>query len=298
MKKESPTNDYLVGAKIDVDGNIDTSRALNMSIDSNSLAEAEKKRNLQNVRNIQEAFGSMTKTLDQEDQHLSLLLQEQGPLITNYLKKDSRGGQGGDIYKQMAPGIAMLGYQMTNSGFGRHEINTGDKKDEEENEVKAKKLYQAAADVFNQLMQKMYPEGISHDDALLAQLDGSLEEANGGIFMQVKNALAELYEKGLPHDNKGISEYQNIIDSLIQLVGNHLGNSVDIQAKLDMDGKGTPEKRENHQADLLTLAMVLKNLHNLRQKLVQHKYGTNAYDNFSPIDLKKIEKLENKINGS
>lgn len=296
MKVENSSN-YLVGAKKDAEGNIDTSRALNMSVDRDDLIQAEKARDLQNTRNIQEVFYGMSSNLGSEDQSLSLLLQEQGPLIGNYLKKDIPSGQGGEVYKKMAPGVAILGYQMANSGFGRHEISTGDKELDGEHEARVRKSYKAADELFSQLMQKMYPEGTSHGDSLLIQLDEPLDKMNEGLFGQLKKALGELYEKGLPFDNKGIIEYRNIVDSLIQSVGNEMGTSVETIAKNNMSKQISPEDLENHQGDMLTLAMALRELHNLRKRLVRHKYGSSTYDNFSPLDLKKIEDLEVKIQG-
>lgn len=291
------SNNYLVGAKKDADGNIDTGRALNMIVDSDDLIKVEKARDLQNTRNIQEVFYGMSSNLGPEDQNLSLLLQEQGPLIGNYLKKDTPSGQGGEVYNKMAPGVAILGYQMANSGFGRHEIITGDKQFDGEHESMVRKSYKAADELFGQLMQKMYPEGTSHGDSLLIQLDEPLDKMNEGLFAQLKKALEELYVKGLPFDNKGIIEYRNIIDSLIQSVGGELGVLAEIMAKNNMSSQISPEDLENRQGDILTLAMALKELHNLRRRIVRHKYGSSAYDNFSPLDLKKIENLEVKVQG-
>ncbi|MBU0661632.1 hypothetical protein KKG22_05685 [Patescibacteria group bacterium] len=295
MKENQPLpNEYLVGAKKDAEGNIDTSRAMSMHVDDEAMIKAEQKRNVKDIRNLTEVFGGMELTED--DQHLSLLFQEQSPLITKYLKKDTRGGEGGEIYNQMAPGIAMLGFELARSGFGRSEINSGDPKFDEELERIAKNRYKAAESVFNQLLNKMYPEGTSSGDVLLRQLEVPQDEAaNQSIFLEIKNKLQALYEKGLPDSDEAILKYQNELDFLIEQTGDALGESAETNAKLGVEGKITPEEQSARQTDMLTLVMTLKELQELRKESVRKKMGSNAYDNISPVEIKRIEDLERRI---
>jgi len=293
MKEQFTPKEYLVGAKKDAEGNIDTSKAMVMRVDAEKVAEAEQKRNTETVRNLSEVFGKMD--IGPDDTHMSLMFQEQGPLITKYLKDKTKGGEGGEIYNQMAPGIAMLGFEMARSGFGRGEIDSGDEKLNKELEATSKKRYQAAENVFNQLMNKMYPEGTSRGDVLIAQLDVPLGEANEPVFSEIKTGLEKLYNEGLPNGDKEILEYQSQIDALIERAGDTLGESAERNAKLGVEGTITTEEQEKYQTDMLTMAMTLKELQNLRRESVRHKYMSRSYDNFQPADLKKIEGLERKI---
>jgi len=292
--KENPPNEYLVGVKKDAKGKIDTSRAMRLHIDNEAMIKAEQERNIKVIQNLTEVFGGMEITED--DQHLSLLFQEQSPLLTRYLKKDTVADSGGEIYNKMAPGIAMLGFELARSGFGRGEINSGDPKFDEELEKIAKKRYRAAESVFDQLLNKMYPESTSGGDVLLRQLEAPQDEAaNQSVFIEIKNMLQALYEKGLPNNDETILKYQNELDLLIEQTGNALGESAETNAKLGVEGKITTEEQSARQTDMLTLAMTLKELQKLRKESVRKKMGSSAYDNISPVEIKRIEDLERRI---
>ncbi len=293
MKEQFTPKESLVGTKKDAEGNIDTSRAAVMRVNAEKATEVEKNKNIETIRNLSEVFGKMS--IGSDEKHISLMFQEQGPLITKYLKDKTKGGEGGEIYNQMAPGIAMLGFEMARSGFGREEIDSGDEILNKKLETTSKKRYQAAENVFNQLMNKMYPEGTSSGEVLTAQLDAPLGKANVPVFAEIKSGLERLYDSGLPNDDKEILEYQSQIDSLIQLVGDTLGESASRNAELGVEGTITTEEQERYQTDMLTMAMALKELHNLRRESVRHKHMSRSYDTFSPTDLKRIEGLEKKI---
>lgn len=295
MRENQPSsNEYLVGVKKDAESNIDTNRAMRMNVDAEAMKNAEQERNINVIRNLTEVFGGMEITED--DQHLSLLFQEQSPLLTKYLKKDTAGGEGGEIYNQMAPGIAMLGFELARSGFGRSEINSGDPKFDEELEKIAKKRYQAAESVFNQLLNKMYPEGTSSGDVLLRQLEAPQDATtNQPVFIEIRNQLQALYEKGLPDNDEAILKYQKELDLLIEQTGDALGESAETNAKLGVEGKITVEEQAARQTDMLTLAMTLKELQKIRKESVRKKMGSNAYDNISPVEIKRIEDLERRI---
>ncbi len=294
---EKPTpKEHVVGAKMDTGGKVDTSKAAIMFVDDGEVAAAETERNTKNVRNLQEVFSTLATS--PEEQHISLMLQEQSPLIIKYLKDTTKDGEGGDVYNDMAPGVAMLGFELSRSGFGGEEVDTGDKELNEQNGKTADKRYKAATEVFDQLIRKMYPEGTSRGDVLLAQLDTPISQGNEATFKTIKDGLTKLYKDGLPHDDKDILQYQRSVDSLINQVGSALGLSAETEAKLGVSGEITPEESKKLRTDMLTMATALKELQNLRRESVRHKYQSRAYENFTPRDLKRIEGLEQKIKTS
>jgi hypothetical protein len=295
MKENQPSsNEYLIGVKKDAEGNIDTSRAMKIHVDAKAMEKAEKEGNIKVIRNLTEVFGGMEIT--ENDQHLSLLFQEQSPLLIKYLKKDTAGGEGGEIYNRMAPGIAILGFEVARSGFGRSEINSGDPKFDEELEKIAKKRYQAAESVFNQLLNKMYPEGTSSGDVLLRQLEAPQDATtNQPVFLEIRNQLDVLYEGGLPDNYEAILKYQKELDLLIEQTGDALGESAETNTKLGVEGKITVEEQAARQTDMITLAMTLNELQKMRKESVRKKMGSNTYDNISPVEIKRIEDLERRI---
>lgn len=292
MREDYNPREPIVGATRKPDGGLDTSRAMTMHVEPNEAAKVESDRNIRTVRNMQEVFDGMH--LGQNEQHLSLMLQEQWPLINKYLRNTTVSESGDGIH--MAPGIAMLGCAMARSGFGRHEIDTGDKKFDEGQEQVSEKRCKAATDVFNQVLGKIFPQGMS-GEVILAGLSIPNGEANRATFEALRTGLSSLYAEGLPHDDLGLLSYQSKIDLLIEQVGDRLGESADINAQLGVDGKITPEESRLYEKDMLTMSIVLKELHNLRWESVRHKYGSHAYDNFSATNLKRIESLERKVKG-
>jgi len=292
MGTESKSLEYIVGAKKDSEGNLDIGEAAVMRVDAESAAINEKERNAQTVRDLHEVFGKMD--MGKDGQHLSLLFQEQSPLIVKYLKESTEGGQGGDQYLDMASGIAMLGFEVAQSGFGRGAIDYDDPAFDKEIAETLDRRYKAATAVFDTLLQKMYPEGTNSGQVLIEQLDIPFEEASQVSFLEIKKGLSDLYEQKWSDGVVEPSQYQDSIDGLIEKVGDTLGETAELVAKSGVSGEMTNEVAENYKRDMLTLADTLKELQKLRKESIRHKYGSSAYEQLSLTQLRKIEDAERK----
>ena len=257
-------------------------------------AKRERERNVRTVRNLNTVFGEV-QHLGPEQQYYKSMVNEQMPLMTRYLREDTKRDESDWSDNSMAPGVALLGAAVARTGFGWHERDTGDKTFDMEHEKDSDKRYKAATDVFDQLLNKMDPQGKwSHGQGLLTRLMLPNSEASRSIFEPLRAELSSLYEKGVPHDDKGLMGYQNTLDSLIERTGDFLGRMVDIDAQLWVEGKNQQGESEKLQKDLLSTAFALKELQRMRTESVKHKYMNDTHLKFSPIQLKKIEVLERK----
>lgn len=284
------SKEYIAGEGEDSKDILDRGRAVKMSVNSDPVEN-----NVQTLRDLSKVFGGMD--IGKDEQHISLLFQEQSPRIIKYLKESTEGGLGGDQYSDMASGIAMLGFEVARSGFGRGEIDSGDDVLNKKLSEASEQRYRAASNVFGQLLQKMYPEGTSREQVLLAQLDVPFGEASHGWFTVIKGRLSQLYEQGVPNEDVELLQYQDSIDGLIETVGDSLGRTAESVAKYGVSGEISDKAASDYKTDMLTLAVTLKELQRLRKESVRHKYGSKAYDQLSPSQLHKIEAAERIAKG-
>lgn len=240
-------------------------------------------------KKISKIFSLMLSGLQEEDASFSLLLQEQMPLLTKYLKSSTKWGCGGEIYNEMAPWIAILWYELSRSWFWRWNIDIWNIDSNLELERISKERYYVSLELFDQLLKKMYPEGTSTWYVLSDQLKNPLSRVWATAYWIIKEGIDKIYQWGLPDDNECILDYQNWLDSLIQFTWDTLGKLVELLCGL------WKEERSDINNDLLTLSMVLKELQKLRMESVKHLFVSDSYTKLHPLDLKKIETLSRKI---
>ncbi|MFA5954698.1 MAG: hypothetical protein WC817_04140 [Patescibacteria group bacterium] len=296
MEERFIPEEHLVGVTRDAHGNADKSRAVTMHVDAAAAAKAKDQRNVETVRNLGIVFGEMA--LEPDDQHLVLMLQEQGPLITKYLRETLAIGEGDEVRNQLAPGAAMLGFEMARSGFGRQEENAAadniDNSTKREQAV-AQKRYQAAENLFTRLMDKMYPDDAEPNYASASIRHAELPKQGACIasLLDVQYFLNELEAKGgPPRDKMEMLKYQSRIDLLIQHTGEVLAEAAETNAKQGVEGTMNDEVQENNRGDMLLLARALRVLQEKRRESVRYKYQSRAYDAASPSVLHKMEASE------
>src|SRR3989344_8088359 len=110
----------IVGATRKSDGNLDTSRAMTILEDPAVAAKRERERNVRTVRNLNTVFGEV-QHLGPEQQYYKSMVNEQMPLMTRYLREDTKRDESDWSDNSMAPGVALLGAAVARTGFGWHE---------------------------------------------------------------------------------------------------------------------------------------------------------------------------------
>lgn len=266
-----------------------------LALSPDAAKTVEQSRHVQTSRDLTKIFTNRTD--EGGDVGVELMFQEQPALITKYLKKETQGQKKDEMSAELAPGVAILGSDMALSGFGRDSalIDTGDKEFDEKYNKDQDERFAAAKRVFDQLMQKMFGDtkSTSELESLLQTPQSewskaSFETAKMGLEI-LKETESEAYGK---MDDAAVLKHQNVLDSLINSVGDALSVLALSNTEAARKGEVTNEESEGLNRDMLTLAQVLRSSQDRRKESVKLQYGeSNPYQNFPPSQLLKLKML-------